>query len=324
MSSQNQGKSKNLSLLWDKYSMYVILIAIVFVFSILTGFKGIKFLAWNNIKNILVQSSINSIIAIGASIVIITGGIDLSCGAIVGLVGVVVGLLLKSGMSIWLSCVCGIGVGAVSGLISGIGISYAGIPAFIMTLGVQTALSGLRLAISGGQPVTGFPIALGNIANAKIGSMPIFILYIAFFYTLMILIMHKTKFGRRIYALGGNAQAARLSGVNIHKIQILTYIIAGCLSSVGGILLLSRLCYASTSAGSGYEMDAIAASVIGGISMSGGRGKLINTLIGALILGVLKAGLQILGMTTAIQQIVTGLVIIAAVYLDKRRERKAE
>jgi ribose transport system permease protein len=160
--------------------------------------------------------------------------------------------------------------------------------------------------------------------KAKIGGVPLSIVYVFVLYFIIIVVMGKTKFGRYIYAIGGNPSAAKLSGVRIKKVEISAYVLSGMFAAIGGIMLLSRLSYADPNAGSGYEMSAIASTVIGGISLSGGKGKIGNTLVGALILGSLTCGLQILNVPVYYQTIITGIVIIAAVFVDKSKERKAE
>ncbi|MEG0979465.1 MAG: ABC transporter permease, partial [Oscillospiraceae bacterium] len=165
---------------------------------------------------------------------------------------------------------------------------------------------------------------LSKLTQAEIFGIPVVIFYVFILYAMIIFTLTKTKFGRRVYAIGGNPNAAKLSGVKVKKVETLTYMLAGLFSAIGGIILVSRLSYADPNAGSSYEMDAIAATVIGGIALSGGKGKIGNTLVGALILGMLKCGLQILDVAVYYQTIIIGLVIIIAVYLDKAKERKAE
>jgi ribose transport system permease protein len=184
---------------------------------------------------------------------------------------------------------------------------------------------GLALLTTLGKPISRFPEGLGLIMNAKVaGDMPVSVLYVFSLYFMMMSVMSLTRFGRHVYAFGGNPNAARLSGVRIRRVEMAAYVLSGIFAAIGGIMLLSRLSYADPNAGNGYEMHAIAAAVIGGISLSGGRGRIGNTLVGALILGSLTCGLQILNVPTYCQTIVTGAVIIAAVYVDKSDERKAE
>jgi len=308
----------------SSWTLYIGAVAIIAVFSIVCKICGRNFLTINNIQNIITQSSVIAVISIGASIVILTGGIDLSAGSIVGFVGIFAGLLIKSGWPVGIACILAVIVGGVFGLINGVLISYGKVPAFITTLGAMQAARGLALLINQGKPISSFPNALSKIIYTKILGIPISIFYVFILYALFIVIMSYTRFGRHIYALGGNPNAAKLSGVNIKKIEIAAYVLCGIFSAIGGVLLLSRLSYADPNAGAGYEMNAIASTVIGGISLSGGRGKIGNTLVGALILGSLTCGLQILNVPTYYQTIITGVVIVAAVFADKAKERKAE
>ena len=305
-------------------TLYIGAVLIFVVFTILCSFDGKNFISFENVTNIIVQSSIIAIVAIGSSVVVLTGGIDLSVGANAGFTGMVLGMLVVAGLPIWASCILSLAVGLGFGLLNGVGISFGKVPAFIMTLGMQGILRGASLAINDGMPVAGFPPELGDIANTTIFGLPIFIVYVLVLYVVMVVVMNKTKFGRYIYAIGGNVKAARLSGINTTAVEISAYCLTGVFSALGGIFLLSRLLYASPTAGTGYELDAIAAAVIGGIALSGGSGKIYNTLVGALILGTLKAGLQMLNVSSAIQQMAIGCVIILAVFFDKGQERKAE
>ena len=216
--------------------------------------------------------------------------------------------------------ICGIIIGICNGSI----ISYGKVPAFIVTLGTLQVIRGLTMVLNSGRPISGFPSELRSIMNSKIFGMPISILYVFVLYAVMIFIMNKTKLGRWIYAIGGNREAATLAGVRTNKIEIYSYVICSVFASIAGILLLSRLSYADPNAGIGYELDAIAAAVIGGIAMSGGKGNIGNTLVGALILAMLKTGLQILNVPVYYQTIIIGLSIIIAVFFDKSDERKAE
>lgn len=328
-SSEKKNKFKSMILSQKKFNiqslnLYFGLIILVVIFTILCNMRGTNFLSINNISNIIVQSSIISIVAIGASMIIIMGGIDLSVGSIVGFTAIISGLLINWGMPIWLACILGILLGLIIGLINGVGITYGKVPPFIMTLGMLGIVRGAALASNSGNGVSGFPFQLGRIASSTILGIPSFIVYVIVLYAIAIVVMTKTKFGRYVYSIGGNVRAAKLSGVNTRLIQLITYGLGGMFAAIGGILLLSRLLYADPNAGGGYELNVIAAVVIGGIGLSGGQGKIYNTLVGALILGILQAGLQMLNMSTFVQLMVIGIVIILAVYFDKRDERMAE
>ena len=283
-------------------TLYLGLVVIFIVFAVICSMMGKNFLTLNNMFNIITQASIISIIAIGASLVIVTGGIDLSVGSIVGFVGIFGGLILKAGMPLIAMGILCIAAGAAFGLVNGCLVSYGKVPPFIVTLGAMQIARGLALLINGGQPISSFPKGLGSLMASKA----------------------YTKFGRHVYAAGGNICAARLSGINVNRTVLMVYVLSGIFAAIGGIMLLSRLTYADPNAGSGYEMNAIASAVIGGISLSGGKGKIGNTLVGAIILSTLTCGLQIMNVATYYQTIVTGIVIIAAVFADKKKERQSE
>ncbi len=305
-------------------TLYIGAVLILVAFTIICKINGKDFLTTSNIQNIIAQSSVIAVVAIGTSLVILTGGIDLSVGSIVGFVGIFGGMLIKNGISLPLTILICIAVSAIIGLMTGYIVSYGKVPAFIVTLGTMQIIRGVTKVLTSGKPVAGFPDALSELTAFEIFGIPIIIFYVFVLYALIMFTLKKTKFGRRIYAIGGNANAAKLSGIKVNKIEMLTYMLAAIFSALGGILLLSRLSYADPNAGSGYEMDAIAAVVIGGIGLSGGKGKAGNTLVGALILGMLKCGLQILNVPVYYQTIIIGVVIILAVYMDKAKERKAE
>lgn len=305
--------------------IYIGMVGIFLVFTIICSAMGKNFLNLNNIMNIVNQASINAIIAIGASMVILTGGIDLSVGSVVGFVGIFLAMNLKNGMSIPLAIVLCLLCGVLIGLFNGVLVSYGKVPAFIATLGSMQAVRGMAQIINGGQAVSGFPLEIGAVMKTRLfGVVPIGVLYVIVFYTIMVLVLSYIKFGRRIYALGGNPHAARLSGIKVKRLEVSVYVISGVFAAFAGVMLLGRLLYADPSAGNSYEMDAIAAAVIGGISMSGGKGRLANTVVGAIILATLTNGLQIMNVATYYQTVITGLVVIVAVFADKQKERKAE
>ncbi|WP_281725410.1 ABC transporter permease [Lachnoclostridium phocaeense] len=309
----------------SNWMIYIGMVGIFLVFTIICSAMGKNFLNLNNIMNIVNQASINAIIAIGASMVILTGGIDLSVGSVVGFVGIFLAMNLKNGMSIPLAIVLCLLCGVLIGLFNGVLVSYGKVPAFIATLGSMQAVRGMAQIINGGQAVSGFPLEIGAVMKTRLfGVVPIGVLYVIVFYTIMVLVLSYTKFGRRIYALGGNPHAARLSGIKVKRLEVSVYVISGVFAAFAGVMLLGRLLYADPSAGNSYEMDAIAAAVIGGISMSGGKGRLANTVVGAIILATLTNGLQIMNVATYYQTVITGLVVIVAVFADKQKERKAE
>lgn len=300
------------------YSLYLAFLVIFIVFSLLNE----NFLSINNVLNIIVQSSIIAIIAVGQTMVILTSGIDLSVGSIVGAVGIGIGLMMVAGVSIPVAVVTGVFMGAIFGVINGVIISYGRVPAFITTLGMMGIARGFGLAMNEGKPVAGLPLEFEKIASASIWGIPSFVFYTLIIYVIMFVVLERTKFGRHIYAIGGNRDAARLSGVKVKVVEMIVYLFSGLFAGLGSVLLTARLNYATPVAGNGYELDTIAAVVIGGTALSGGQGRIIGTLVGALMLGILRNGLTIVNVSSFFQQIIIGAVIIIAVFADKLNEKK--
>lgn len=321
-SGNTKEKIRNINI--QALTLYIGALGILIIFTIACQLLGKSFLTLGNIKNIINQSAVIAVIAIGQSIVVLTGGIDLSVGAVVGFVGIMGGLLIKGGTPIVLACLVMMLVGIVIGIFNGAFVSYGKVPAFIVTLGSMQIIRGFTMVMNSGRPVSGFPPGLREITSKSIAGIPVSIIYLFLLYAIMITVMKKTKLGRWIYSIGGNVNAAKLAGVRTEKVEIIAYALGGLFAAIGGIFLLSRLSYADPNAGSSYEMDAIAAAVIGGIALSGGKGNIGNTLLGALILGMLKCGLQIMNVPVYYQTVIIGITIIAAVFLDKAKERKAE
>lgn len=304
------------------------LIALLVVFSLASP----NFLQTQNIITILQATSVNGVLAIAATLVIITGGIDLSVGTLMTFCAVIAGVLIT-----YLGLPVGIGVpgailaGALGGLVSGILIARFQIPPFIATLGMMLVYKGLALAISGAKPIyfTGTPgfgaIATGSIIGAVIPGLPIpnGVLILFLVAVLASLVLTRTVLGRFIFALGSNQEALRLSGVDIERWKLAVYALAGGICGIAGILIASRINSAQPAIGQGYELDAIAAVVIGGTSLAGGRGTMLGTMIGALIISVVANGLRILSVPQEWQIVVTGLIIILAVYTDSLRQRNA-
>ena len=303
------------------------LIALVVVFSMASP----NFLQTANVLAILQATSVNGVLAIAATLVIITGGIDLSVGTLMTFCAVVAGVILTFlGLPLPLGVLGALLAGTASGLISGVIIAKLKVPPFIATLGMMLILKGLSLVVSGTKPIyfnntPGFnQIALGSVVGQVFPALPIpngvMILFIVAI--VISFVLGKTALGRYTFALGSNEEAVRLSGVNVDRWKIAVYSLAGGVVGVAGILIASRLNSAQPALGQGYELDAIAAVVIGGTSLSGGRGTVLGTLIGALIISVLANGLRILSVAQEWQTVVTGCIIILAVYADILRRRK--
>jgi len=294
------------------------LIALCFVLWALTPY----FLTVSNLLNVAEQTSINAIVAVGMTYVILSGGIDLSVGSIVAVSGVVLGIALRDGQPLPLALIAGLLVGAVCGLTNGLLVSLGGLPPFIVTLGTMSIARGAALLVTEGRPISGFAPSFRVFATGRAGFVPAPVIATAAVYLLAHLVLTRTTFGRYVYAIGGNEEATRLSGVAVRFHKTMIYVVAGVMSAVAAVILTARLNSAQPIAGINYELDAIAATVIGGTSLMGGEGTLGGTLVGALIMGVLRNGLNLLGVSSFLQQIVIGGVIVVAVLLDTVLKRK--
>jgi ribose transport system permease protein len=302
------------------------LIALVIVFSLASP----NFMQTQNILAILQATSVNGVLAIAATLVIITGGIDLSVGTLMTFCAVIAGVILTYfGLPLPFGILGAILAGTVSGLVSGVVIAKLKVPPFIATLGMMLILKGLSLVISGTKPIyfnntPGFTqIAQGSFIGSVFPALPVPNGVVILFAVALLaaFILGKTALGRYTFALGSNEEAVRLSGVNVDNWKIAVYATAGSICGVAGLLIASRLNSAQPALGQGYELDAIAAVVIGGTSLAGGRGTMLGTLIGALIISVLANGLRILSVPQEWQTVVTGCIIILAVYADILRRR---
>lgn len=297
---------------------YWIYIAFAFLFVILSVASP-SFLTVDNMLNVLRQVSINGIIAVGMTFVIITGGIDLSVGSILALSGVIAcSLAHPDTYPVFVAVGAGLLVGLLCGVINGTIIAYGKVAPFIVTLGMLTIARGATLVFTGGRPVINLSDAYNNIGGGYIQGIPVPIYVLIFVILIGMFLLNFTRFGRHVYAVGGNELAARVSGLNPARVKIAVYAISGLLSGLAGIILSSRVMAGSPVAGEGYELDAIAAVVIGGSSLAGGVGKIGGTVIGALIIGFMNNGLDLLNVSSYYQQIVKGLIIIAAVLLDRK------
>ncbi len=275
------------------------------------------FLSKANILNVLRQVATNLYIACGMTIIIILGGIDLSVGSIIALSGVVTGgMIAFDGASIAVAVIAGLVAGTLVGAFNGYVVSSTNIPPFIVTLATMNIARGAAYVYTGGQPIRVMSDQFNFLGAGYIGDIPMPIIYLVIIVLVSFFIMSKSKLGRHIYAVGGNAQAARFSGIKIKRVKFFAYIFTGFLSSIAGIVLASRMFSGQPTAGQQAELDAIAAVVLGGTSMSGGAGKIGGTVIGALIIGVLSNGLNLLGINSFWQYIVKGIVILIAVYVD--------
>ncbi|WP_153730587.1 ABC transporter permease [Sporosarcina obsidiansis] len=298
------------------------LIALIIFFSLASG----SFLQYSNIIGILLSTAVIGILALGATFVIITGGIDLSVGTVMTLSSVMIGVIVvDGGMPIWVGIVGGILTGALCGLLSGFAIAKLNIPPFIATLAMMMIAKGLALVISSAAPIyfSDHPsftkISLGSITPGI--EVPNAILIFFIMAIIGGIILSKTILGRYNFAIGSNEEATKLSGVNVNFWKMSIYTLAGAFTGVAGVLMAARLNSAQPALGQGYELEAIAAVVIGGTSLSGGKGTIVGTVIGALIMSVLTNGLRIMSIPQEWQTVVVGLVIILAVYADTLRKK---
>ena len=274
------------------------------------------FLTVSNLLNVLEQTSINAVIAAGMTFVIISGGIDLSVGSLVAVAGVVLAATLHAGVAIPIALAASLAVGFGFGLLNGLAITWGRLPPFIATLGMMSIARGCALLFTEGRPVSGFDLSFRSIATARLAGIPAPVFVTIAVYLVAHFVLSETRFGRYVYSMGGNEEATRLSGVNVRLHKMLVYGVSGLASAVAAVLLTARLNSAQPIAGIMYELDAIAATVIGGTSLMGGEGGLGGTIIGALIMGVLRNGLNLLGVSSFVQQIVIGMVIVFAVLID--------
>ncbi|HYE66768.1 MAG TPA: ribose ABC transporter permease [Pyrinomonadaceae bacterium] len=299
----------------------------------LSGLLGLGLVLWaltphfltiSNLLNIGEQATIIAIIAVGMTFVIITGGIDLSVGSVLAFSGVVMASALHSGLPLPLALAVGLGVGLLCGLVNGLLITVGHLPPFIATLGMMSVARGTALMFTEGRPISGFSGSFRSLATGEVLRVPTPVIIMIVVYAIAHFVLRRTKLGRYTYAIGGNEEAALLSGINVRLYKTMVYGLAGMLSGLAAILLTARLNSAQPIAGMMYELDAIAATVIGGTSLLGGEGTVLGTLIGALIMAVLRNGLNLLGVSSFIQQIVIGSVIIVAVLIDMALKRRGK
>jgi ribose/xylose/arabinose/galactoside ABC-type transport system permease subunit len=302
-----------------KYKIVLIFLFLFVVMSIVSP----AFLTETNIFNMIRQISINGIISVGMTFVLVAGGIDLSVGAVLALASIIGSDFAHPGTyPLIVPIAVAVAIGAFIGLLNGVIIAKGRVPAFIVTMGMMTICRGLTLIYHRGTAVLDFSDSFGVIGGGNLWGIPIPI--IIFFVLAMVFafILNWTRFGRYVYAIGGNAVCARISGINTSRMTIAVYVISGILAAIAGIVLTSRVMAATVIAGQGYELDAIAAVVIGGTSLSGGIGTVGGTIVGALIIGILNNGLVLLNVSSYFQNVVQGLIIIGAVFLDQYTNSK--
>ncbi len=294
------------------------LVIIVITFSFLSP----VFFTVPNLLNILQQSSINGIIALGMTLVIISGGIDLSVGPTAALSAVLGATLMVSGVPVPLAIMATLGVGALCGVFSGMLVAYAGLQPFIVTLGGLSLFRALALIFTNGNPIFGIPMEFRTVINSTIFGVPAPIVIVIVIAAILWTVMNKTPLGEYILAVGGNEEAARVAGVPVKRTKVTVFVISGVLASLASLILIGRLGAAEPTMGNLWELDAIAAAAIGGASLMGGKGSVIGTLIGAVILGSLRNGLTLLNIQAFYQLLATGLIIIIAMLIDRATRGK--
>nr|WP_277750082.1 ribose ABC transporter permease [Falsirhodobacter deserti] len=288
------------------------------VVSVLMGFASDNFFSVSNIFNVLRQVSIIAILAVGMTFVILTGGIDLSVGAVMALAGTIAaGLMVNMGMPGWVGLLAGIGVGVVLGIFNGFLVAWGRMPAIIVTLATMGMARGLGLIYSGGYPISGIPSWISWFGVGRIGIVPVPVIAMVIIYALAWVLLQRTAFGRHVYAIGGNELAAKLSGVKTQRVKLAVYAISGLTAALAAIILTGRLMSGQPNAGVGFELDAIAAVVLGGTAIAGGRGLILGTLIGAILLGILNNGLNLMGINPYMQDVIKGLIILLAIYIGR-------
>lgn len=311
-------QGRDIAHLWDRFGILgVLLLLVVFM-----GVMAPNFVSLDNAVNVARAVSINAILAGGMTLVILTGGIDLSVGSVVALTGVSSVLLWTAGAPAIVAVLGGIIVGAATGLINGTLIAYLGLPAFIITLGALTYIRGFSYSLTDAQPLIASDLGFRGLGNGAIAGIPTPVVLMALVYIVLWFILERTKFGRHVYAIGGNKEAARLAGIKVKWTLVRVYLIMGACAGLAGIIFAARVESGQPKAGEGYELDAIAAVVLGGTALMGGRGRIVGTLIGALIIGVLSNGLVLMNVPFFYQLVVKGLVIVLAVGIDGLKNLK--
>jgi len=304
----------------------------LFVLCLALSLLSDKFLTVDNGWNVLRQISVNICISVGMTLIVLTSGIDLSVGSVLALSGAVAAGLLKFGLefpdnnlfigfTLLGTIVTGLLTGSILGYFNGFVITRFKVPPFVATLAMLTIARGLTMLWTKGYPISSLGSNFGFIGTGWFMGIPVLVWIATAIIAASLIITNKTSLGRYIYAIGGNENASRLSGININKVKIIVYTIAGALAAVGGIMVTSRLDSAQPNAGMSYELDSIAAVVIGGTSLSGGRGTIMGTVLGAIIIGVLNNGLVLLDVSPFWQQVVKGGVILLAVVIDKANSK---
>jgi ribose transport system permease protein len=314
---KGEGKmEKDIKSLLFKYKSLIGLILLCAVISCITP----RFLSVTNILNVFTQVSVNAIIAVGMCFVILTGGIDLSVGSTLAITGAIAATLAQKNVNVFVILIAVLIIGSLIGWINGITVAKGKIQAFIVTLATMTGFRGVTYVYTNGTPISGLGPNFTVIGNGTLVGVPLPVIIIVLVVLIAWYVLSQTRYGRYVYAVGGNEDSARLSGINTDRIKSLVYVLCGATAALSAVVVTSRIGSASPNAGTGFELDAIAAVVLGGTSLSGGEGSVIGTIIGAMIIGVLNNGLNLMNVSPFYQLIVKGFVILLAVMLDKKNK----
>ena len=302
---------------WQRVAEYVIVVAIILE-SIVFAVIAPQFVSVPNLINVALSIAITGILAVGMTAVILTGGIDLSVGSVAALAGVVAAMIVSAGgTSVALGCLAALGIGLLVGLFNGIMVAQFRVPPFVTTLAMLTICRGLAFIVTGGRSIGNLPASFGFMGRERLVGVPVPVLLMLVVFAAGWFLLRHTTFGRYVYAVGGNREAAYLAGVSIKGVTLLVYVLNGLLVGLAGLVLASRLGAGVPNAGLQYELDVIAAVVVGGTSLNGGRGSIIGTFWGAVFIGVLNNGLNLAGIDPYIQKIALGVVILLAVLADQ-------
>ena len=302
---------------YTKYKREILVLIATFIMSAVFTALNPSFITWNNIMTIFQQMVLNGILSVGIMFTILTGGIDLSIGCTFAIVGIAVASVLQTGINPFVGIVVGLLLGAFLGFINGVLVNNFKLQPFIATLGTMSLYRGIAYVVTGGVPVTNVPDSFRTVFNGQLpGGIRYYVIVMIAVFVLAHLILSKTRTGDYLYAVGGNEEAAKLSGVNTKKTKYIAYTASGLCTAVAGLVMLASLGSAEPTAGSGYELNAIAAAAIGGTSMAGGRGTALGTFFGALLLAILKVGMIVINVDSFWQFVVTGLIIVVAAYFE--------
>ncbi|WP_265499746.1 ABC transporter permease [Paracoccus beibuensis] len=318
LDAASAGRGRRAALDWLLHSPLALPLVGLIVVSVLMGFASDNFFTVDNILNVLRQVSVVGILAVGMTFVILTGGIDLSVGAVMALAGTMAaGIMVNMGLPGGIGLLTALLVGLGLGLFNGFMVAWGKMPSIIVTLATMGIARGLGLIYSGGYPISGLPGWVSWFGVGRVGIIPVPVIIMLVIYAVAWVVLQRTPFGRHVYAIGGNETAARLSGVRTRSVKLAVFAISGVTAALASVVLTGRLMSGQPNAGVGFELDAIAAVVLGGTAIAGGRGLILGTLIGAVLLGILNNGLNLVGINPYMQDVIKGLIILLAIYIGR-------